>query len=71
MPWIMSMTPRTCDLLVVPTVWGVLVVDLTVVTRAGVVVLGGGLRVDFLEEDEVQSVSFRPISQPSCFNPAT
>ena len=65
------MTPSSCDLLVVAVarLAGAVVVFL-VVTR-GEVVLGGRLLEDFSEEDEeVQSDSFRPINQPSCFNPA-
>ena len=70
MPCTMSMTPRSCDLLVVPGVWVWAVVVLLVVDREGVKVVVGRLVEDFLEEDDVQSDSFRPISHPSCFSPA-
>ena len=69
----MSITPRSWDLLVVAG--DGVVVGLLVVERKGEspledsVVAGRRVGV-FSAEDEVQSDSLRPISQPSCFKPA-
>ena len=74
----MSITPSSWDLLVVAEAVVVLLVEVVrLVVPPGdgespledSVVTAGRLLGVFPAEDEVQSDSFRPISQPSCFKP--
>ena len=77
-PWTMSITPSSWDLLVVAggDDGVVLLLVLLVVPPGeaespfGDLVVAGRLLGVLSAEDEVQSDSFRPISQPSCFKPA-
>ena len=78
MPCTMSITPSSWDLLVVAG--GVAGAGEVVVRLVeppgdgespfGELVVAGRLLEVFSADDEVQSDSFRPISQPSCFKPA-